>query len=179
MKKIGVMLGLMCLLLSGCNNKNAKNDATAEVNISQWMMDSSKAGIDIVGILGSADDEQLLNGDESYTTYTWDDYELIEGYKGTLQYCNDKNSPANVQLWLWRIPLKDDDFSKIHNDMVQKFGKPTNTSTDENNQITSYTFKSSSSKMGLAPMIFLKQEDDLITISWQCIPGDTIDEEET
>lgn len=176
MKKIGAVIGLVCLLLSGCD-KNTKSNTTAEVNISQWMMDSSKTGIDIVGILGSADDEQLLNGDESYTTYTWNDYELVDEYKGTLQYSNDKYSPANVQLWFWRIPLKNDDFSKIYKDMAQKFGEPVNTSTDESNQITGYTFKSTSSKMGLAPMIFLKKEDDLITISWQCIPTSASEEE--
>ena len=141
MKRIIIFMSLLCLLLSGCNSKNTKNNATAGVKISQWMMDSSKAGIDIVGILGSADDEQLLNGDESYTTYTWDDYELIEGYKGTLQYCNDKSSPANVQLWFWKISSKNDDFSKIHDDMVQNFGDPIDTSSNENGQIIGYTFK--------------------------------------
>ena len=102
---------------------------------------------------------------------------MVDGYKGTLQYSNDKHSPANVQLWFWRIPLKNDDFSKIYKDMAQKFGEPVNTSTDESNQITGYTFKSTSSKMGLTPMIFLKKEDDLITISWQCIPTSASEEE--
>lgn len=169
MKKIGAVIGLVCLLLSGCD-KNTKSNTTEEVNISQWMMDSSKTGIDIVGILGSADDEQLLNDDESYATYTWNDYELVDGYIGTLQVTNYPD--LNAYIWRWSKTATEKEFNTIYATVENYLGEVSGVYEDDKEN-TSYSFnfiKQDGVFSGDGSQVYypltIFYGNDIITVQW-------------
>ena len=72
MKKIGVFLLTICLLLCGCGNKTQE-----KLNILQCMKKDNAQKVDVISTLGEPNGEDITN---EYELYTWNEYELLKGY---------------------------------------------------------------------------------------------------
>ena len=131
MKKIGMFLLVICLLLCGCSNKTQE-----KLSILQCMKkdDTQKSGI--VSILGEPDGQEIT---DNYESYTWNKYELLKGYTGVLQF----NVSTNIDSisWLWKITGDDKDYKKIYSAIINEFGKEYSDSTFTEGMGDTFSFK--------------------------------------
>lgn len=103
MKKIGVFLLTICLLLSGCsNNKTQEN-----LNITQCMKKDDAQKLDVISTLGEPSGEDIT---DEYELYTWNKYELLKGYNGVLQFSIDLK--YNTVSWKWKHIGPEADYKK-------------------------------------------------------------------
>ena len=154
MKKIGVLLLAICLLLCGCSNKTQE-----KLNILQCMEkdDTQKSGI--VSILGEPDGQEIT---DNYESYTWNKYELLKGYTGVLQF----NVSTNIDSisWLWRITGDDKDYKKIYSAIINEFGKEYSDSTFTEGMGDTFSFKTPNFEN--CHNINLSYDGEVISVYW-------------
>lgn len=154
MKKIGMFLLVICLLLCGCSNKTQE-----KLNILQCMEkdDTQKSGI--VSILGEPDGQEIT---DNYESYTWNKYELLKGYTGVLQF----NVSTNIDSisWLWRITGDDKDYKKIYSAIINEFGKEYSDSTFTEGMGDTFSFKTPNFEN--CHNINLSYDGEVISVYW-------------
>lgn len=154
MKKIGMFLLVICLLLCGCSNKTQE-----KLNILQCMKkdDTQKSGI--VSILGEPDGQEIT---DNYESYTWNKYELLKGYTGVLQF----NVSTNIDSisWLWRITGDDKDYKKIYSAIINEFGKEYSDSTFTEGMWDTFSFKTPNFEN--CHNINLSYDGEVISVYW-------------
>lgn len=154
MKKIGVLLLAICLLLCGCGNKTQE-----KLNILQCMKkdDTQKSGI--VSILGEPDGQEIT---DNYESYTWNKYDLLKGYTGVLQF----NVSTNIDSisWLWRITGDNKDYKKIYSAIVNEFGKEYSDSTFTEGMGDTFSFKTPNFEN--CHNINLSYDGEVISVYW-------------
>lgn len=154
MKKIGMLLLAICLLLCGCSNKTQE-----KLNILQCMEkdDTQKSGI--VSILGEPDGQEIT---DNYESYTWNKYELLKGYTGVLQF----NVSTNIDSisWLWRITGDDKDYKKIYSAIINEFGKEYSDSTFTEGMGDTFSFKTPNFEN--CHNINLSYDGEVISVYW-------------
>lgn len=154
MKKIGMFLLVICLLLCGCSNKTQE-----KLNILQCMEkdDTQKSGI--VSILGEPDGQEIT---DNYESYTWNKYELLKGYTGVLQF----NVSTNIDSisWLWRITGDDKDYKKIYSAIINEFGKEYSDSTFTEGIGDTFSFKTPNFEN--CHNINLSYDGEVISVYW-------------
>lgn len=154
MKKFGIFLLTICLLLCGCGNK-----AQEKLNILQCMKkdDTQKSGI--VSILGEPDGQEIK---DNYESYTWNKYELLKGYTGVLQF-NVSINIASIS-WLWRITGNDKDYEKLYTAIVDEFGKEYSDSNFIEGMGDTLTFKTPDFEN--CQNISLSYDGEVISVYW-------------
>lgn len=92
MKKTGILLLAIALLLVGCQGKSKKNDSNSSV-LKLFLYDEGKTVIQsMVDSLG----EEFNN---SQNRYTWSDYKLYDDYYGELMISIDNNDIVKEIRW--------------------------------------------------------------------------------
>lgn len=165
MKKIVIVISLLCLLLFGCSNKTE-----GKINILQCMEKVNYSKTDIISILGEPDGRESTDIDESYT---WNDYELFDGYKGvlSLNYC-----PQNIYVdhnWAWKIVGDDKIYDTIYSILVKEFGKETGKPANFEKMGKTLVFRTNREFNGIS----LGYNGEVITVCWELFTPDP--EEET
>ena len=97
------------LVCGGCDNSND------DVNISEWMFSDDLDPFKCISILGSS-------VENDFKEYLWEDYELVNGYKGTLALFDiqdqdffSTNENRKSYSFHWTIQCDESDYSKIIN----------------------------------------------------------------
>lgn len=154
MKKIGIFLLVICLLLCGCSNKTQE-----KLNILQCMKkdDTQKSGI--VSILGEPDGQEIT---DNYESYTWNKYELLKGYMGVLQF--NVSTKIDSISWLWRITGDDKDYKKIYSAIINEFGKEYSDSTFTEGMGDTFSFKTPNFEN--CHNINLSYDGEVISVYW-------------
>lgn len=164
MKKIVIVISLLCLLLFGCSNKTE-----GKINILQCMEKANYSKTDIISILGEPDGRESTDIDESYT---WNDYELFDGYKGvlSLNYC-----PQNIYVdhnWAWKIVGDDKIYDTIYSILVKEFGKETGKPANFEKMGKTLVFRTNREFNGIS----LGYNGEVITVCWELLTPDTENE---
>lgn len=165
MKRIIIIMSLLCLLLSGCSNK-----VEGKINILQCMEKVNYSKTDIISILGEPDGRENTDLIESYT---WNNYELFDGYKGvlSLNYC-----PQNIYIdhdWAWKIIGDDKLYDKIYSILAKKFGKEAGKPANFEKMGKTLAFKTDKEFHNIS----LGYNGEVITVCWELPTPDS--EEET
>lgn len=154
MKKIGMFLLVICLLLCGCSNKTQE-----KLNILQCMEkdDTQKSGI--VSILGEPDGQEIT---DNYESYTWNKYELLKGYMGVLQF--NVSTKIDSISWLWRVAGDDKTYKEIYSAVVNEFGKEYSDSIFVENMGNTLSFKTPNFEN--CHNINLSYDGEVISVYW-------------
>ena len=121
MKKIGI-IGLILLLLSGCSKKEEK------LNVSEWMFGEHLSETTARSILGAPSDVETT---ETCVIYSWSDYEIYPGYKGTLSYQDYYEEDEFLgDRWVWDAACDEKTYEKISGNMKKQLGGPTHQAKD-------------------------------------------------
>ena len=154
MKKIVIVISLLCLLLFGCSNKTE-----GKINILQCMEKANYSKTDIISILGEPDGQEIT---DNYESYTWNKYELLKGYTGVLQF----NVSTNIDSisWLWRITGDDKDYKKIYSAIINEFGKEYSDSTFTEGIGDTFSFKTPNFEN--CHNINLSYDGEVISVYW-------------
>lgn len=122
MKKIGVLLGIILLLLSGCSTQKKK------LNVSEWMFEDHLNIATIKSVLGAPYDTEET---DSSIIYFWKDYEIYPGYKGTLSFQDILDESEHLKdRWIWNMPCDEKTFQKLNDNIIEQLGSPTHQSKD-------------------------------------------------
>ena len=160
MKRIGVLLGIILLLLSGCSTQKKK------LNVSEWMFSEHLNIATVKAVLGAPYDTEET---DSSIIYFWKDYEIYPGYKGTLSYqdYSEENESKYIKdTWYWTIDCDKETYQKIDSCVKKQLGDPTHEAKDGLHQ------NFSAGKLGFDKAINNERnfgcsyENGLFTISW-------------
>lgn len=165
MKKLVIVISLLCLLLSGCSNK-----IEVKINILQCMEKVNYSKTDIISILGEPDGRETTDLIESYT---WNDYELFDGYKGVLSL---NYYPQNIYVdhgWTWKIVGDDKNYDTIYSILAKEFGKEKGKPADLEKLGKTLAFRTDKEFSSIS----LSYNGEVITVSWGLSTPDP--EEET
>ena len=165
MKKILLCVALSLTLVSGCSKKELT------LNIPQWMLgDTITENLCIKG-LGAPDDEwDNENEIENAFSLTWNGYELIDGYIGTLQVTNYPD--LNAYIWRWSKTATEKEFNTIYATVENYLGEVSGVYEDDKEN-TSYSFnfiKQDGVFSGDGSQVYypltIFYGNDIITVQW-------------
>lgn len=113
MKRKILFISILSLMLCGCGQHN-------DVNIAEWMFSDDLTPYECDKILGASSKEENDNN----TWYFWDDYEICDGYEGTLSlvYCDYQdpwslNSERQQYGFNWTSQCSEKEYDKIINSL--------------------------------------------------------------
>ena len=159
MKKIRTFLQIFCfcLVLSGCsNNKTQEN-----LNITQCMKKDDAQKLDVISTLGEPSGEDIT---DEYELYTWNEYELLKGYDGVLQFSIDLK--YNTVSWKWKHIGPEADYKKICSVMDDEFGEKNKRTFSDDTLGDGYIFTGSSTGIKNCNSIWVTYNDNTTNISW-------------
>lgn len=115
MKRKILFISILSLMLCGCNNQN-------EVNISEWMFSDDLTPYECEKILGTSSEKERANS----TQYFWNDYEICDGYSGTLSLIYfDNQDPLSLNpdrqqyTFDWTSQCSEKEYDNIINSLKQ------------------------------------------------------------
>lgn len=162
----GMMISAACI---GCGGNK-------EIKIGEWMFAGDLTWYDCERNLSGSEEKEGSN----YKLLTWEDYELVEGYKGTLS-CNFFTDPINLNgeellqfTWSWRLPCSENEKDDILKIFEKKYedNKVLDIGLEEDRR-TIYTFDTKYKYDGIFKSendenycIDITYEKDLLSVSW-------------